>query len=130
MNNSAVKGIYEKEPLRLQREADDFTRKVETQKKQKLRTEDALKNGQGDVDKVITRIKDMIPSEEEVHGEMVKRAAMTHKVRHKKVLCNNTLGVNKALINQIESMRREIMFANTAIDTLKAAVSDLKHDAR
>jgi hypothetical protein len=83
-----------------------------------LRTEDAAKNTQKDVDKVKDRIKAMIPSKEDIHAELVKREQMTHKVRHKKVLLNNTIGVNKYLIECIDSMRREILFAKSAIGGL------------
>jgi len=96
----------------------------------RLRTEDAAKNTQKDVDTVIARIKNMIPSEENIHAELVKRAQMTHKKRHKQVLLNNTIGINKYMMECIDSMRREIMFAKSAIHSLNSSVGDLKTKAR
>jgi hypothetical protein len=72
----------------------------------------------------------MIPSKEDIHAEIVKRTQMTNKVRHKKVLLNNTIGINNSMKECIDSMRREIMFAKSAIGSLKSSVNDLKTSAR
>jgi hypothetical protein len=68
----------------------------------------------------------MIPSEEEVNRERVKRSQLINRVAHKKVLLNRTIGINTQLTHDINSMRREIMFANTAIATMKANIAECK----
>jgi predicted RecB family nuclease len=116
----------ESEPARLQREADDYTKNVETSKKKLLRANDAQKNTRAEVHGVEDKIRQMIPSEEEVNRERVKRSQLINRVAHKKVLLNRTIGINTQLTHDINSMRREIMFANTAIATMKANIAECK----
>jgi hypothetical protein len=116
----------ESEPGRLQREADDYTKNVEKSKKKLLRADDSAKNRIKEVEHVENNIKEMIPSEEEVHREAVKRSQLINRVAHRKVLLNRTYGINTAMIHEINSMRREIMFAQNAIETMKTKIADCK----
>ena len=64
----------EPETHRLQREADQYTKDVEHNKKDFQMKEDMRKNQQIAIDQVYKNIDAMIPSEEDVYREKVKRA--------------------------------------------------------
>lgn len=53
----------------------------------------------------------MIPSEEEYHQEQVQKGHIIHELANEKVRLNDTIGKNNHLKNEIQIMRKEIMFA-------------------
>jgi hypothetical protein len=59
---------------------------------------------------------------------MVKRLALHHKLRNKKVFLNNTIGENVHLKTKIDIMRKEIIFAQDAINAMTEAIEGLKVD--
>jgi hypothetical protein len=66
-----VGGPYEKEPARLQREADDYTKKLEHEKKNKLLKGDSMLNQEEVLNQINMRIKEKIPDESIAHRREV-----------------------------------------------------------
>jgi biotin synthase-related radical SAM superfamily protein len=60
-------GLYETEPQRLQREADEYTKMLEHERKRYLIMEDQYKQLSMEYDEKKEKIKQMIPSEEDFH---------------------------------------------------------------
>ena len=98
-------GLHEREELRLQREADDYTMLVEHKKKEYLVKEDQRKNLQKSIDGVVDKIKIAIPSEEAVKRDLCKKANLKARLVNKKVLLNDTMGNNKGLKVKIDVLR-------------------------
>lgn len=56
----------------------------------------------------------------------MKRLSLHHRLRNKKVRLNNTIGENVHLKTKIDIMRKEIIFAQDAINTMEAAIAELR----
>ena len=56
--------------------------------------------------------------------------SLKHKLEHEKVLLNNIKGENKYLVERINSMRFDIMFAKKSILMMESAIESLREDAR
>jgi hypothetical protein len=59
----------------------------------------------------------------------VKRLALHHKLRNRKVQLNDTIGENFHLKTNINIMRKEINFAKDAISSMTENIERLKYDA-
>ena len=125
-----IGGLYEKEPARLQREADAQTKKLEHEKKNYLLKEDFRKNQQEVLDQIHHRISEKIPDKVFEHRKEVKRLSLLHKLAHKKVMLNDTIGRNSALKVNIDIMRKEIIFAQDSINDMKVEIEALSQGAR
>jgi len=55
---------------------------------------------------------------------------LAHKLAHKKVMLNDTMGRTKTLKGSIDIMRKEIIFAQTSIDEMKTEIEILSNAAR
>jgi hypothetical protein len=66
-----VGGLHETEVQRLQREADEYTKMLEHERKRYLILEDQCKQMQTEFDEKKDKIKEMIPSEEDFHQQEV-----------------------------------------------------------
>jgi hypothetical protein len=62
-----VGGLKETEVQRLQREADEYTKRLEHERKRYLILEDQIKQMQTEFNEKKDKIKEMIPSEEDFH---------------------------------------------------------------
>ena len=71
-------GYYETEPQRLQREADEYTKALEHERKRYLILEDQYKQKQAEYHEQEEKIKKMIPSKEEEHKKQVKKNHVLH----------------------------------------------------
>ncbi len=59
----------------------------------------------------------------------MKRLALHHKLRKRKVQLNDTIGENFHLKTHINIMRKEINFAKDAISSMTDNIERLKYDA-
>lgn len=75
------------------------------------------------------QIKDKIPDEKKEHEAYVKRMSLHHQIANEEVLLNDTVGLNKGLIENINIMRKEIDFAKKCIQNMTAQIDGLKTDA-
>ena len=57
------------------------------------------------------KIKQLIPSEEEYHQVVVQKRHYLHILANEKVRLNDTVGRNNHLKNEINILRKEILFA-------------------
>jgi len=123
-------GLHEREELRLQREADDYTMLVEHKKKEYLVKEAQRKNLQKSIDGVVDKIKIAIPSEEAVKRDLCKKANLKARLVNKKVLLNDTMGNNKGLKVKIDVLRQDLLFAHASIGAMKEQIGVLKKRAQ
>mmetsp|Transcript_34684 Transcript_34684/g.33871 ORF Transcript_34684/g.33871 Transcript_34684/m.33871 type:complete len:135 (+) Transcript_34684:23-427(+) len=127
--SQAYGGLWETEPQRLQREADDYTKKLEHERKRYLILEDQYKQMENEYNEKKEKIKQMIPSEEQYHQQEVTRLHYRHMLANEKVRLNDTVGRNHHLKNEINIMRKEILFAKDSINKMQRQINKIKKDA-
>lgn len=120
---------YVTEVERLQGECDDYTKWLEHERKRCLILEDQYKNEMTRLDDIKNAIKENITDEKAEHDAEVKRLALHHNLRNKKVRLNHTIGENLDLKINIDIMRKEIIFAKDAIKAMNETIETLKTDA-
>lgn len=121
--------MYETEAQRLQREADNYTKKLEHERKKYLILEDQYKQTLETLNEIKAQIKQKIPDEKKEHEAWVKRMSLHHQIANEEVLLNDTVGVNKNLIDNINIMRKEILFAKDCITNMTSQINNLKSEA-
>lgn len=121
--------MYETEAQRLQREADTYTKLLEHERKKYLILEDQFKQQREVLEDIKKQIKDKIPDEKKEHEAYVKRMSLHHQIANEEVLLNDTVGINKGLIENINIMRKEIDFAKKCIANMTAQIDNLKQEA-
>lgn len=82
------------------------------------------------MDQIHHRISEKIPDKVFEHRKEVKRLSLLHKLAHKKVMLNDTIGRNSALKVNIDIMRKEIIFAQDSINDMKVEIEALSQGAR
>lgn len=118
--------MYETEANRLQREADDYTKNLEHEKKTLLITKDQYKQVGEQVKQINDRIKIKQPDPEIVYRENIKRDMLNARLANKKVLLNKTKGTVSNLKVNIDILRREIGFSHSSIIELTDEINVLK----
>jgi chromosome segregation ATPase len=126
---TSPKKEYVTEVERLQGECDDYTKWLEHERKRCLILEDQYKNEMMKLDEIKAKIKENITDEKAEHDAEVKRLALHHKLRNKKVRLNYVIGENLELKTNIDIMRKEIIFAKDAIKAMTETIEQLKTDA-
>ena len=121
--------LYETEADRLQREADNYTKKLEHERKALLILEDQYKSEKEKLDEILAKIAICIPDKKTEHQDQVKRASLHHQLQIEMVLLNNTLGINKQLQTEIAASRQEILFAESDKRKLRATIKELSTKA-
>ena len=121
-----VKGLYETEIQRLQREADQYTRALEQERKRFALVSDEFNQKQKTLDEIYASINQDIQSEEKEHEEAVKRAHLHHVIRNEEVRLNATIGENNIQKVNIDVMRKEIIFAKESIRDMQEQIEKLK----
>lgn len=125
-----IGGRYETEAQRLQREADEYTKKLEYERKKYLIGEDQYKQSQAEYNEMKKKIKEMIPSEEENHKKEVSRRHTLHVLANEKVRLNDTIGRNRHLKVEIDIMRKEIVFAKDSITKMERQITNLRNEIK
>ena len=118
--------MYETEPARLQREADDYTKNLEHERKRDLIIGDLYRQTKEQLDEIKGKIKEKIPNEVLEHREKVKLKSLHHGLANEKVLYNKTFGENRKLITKINIMRAELKFAKASIDDMEKTIISLR----
>jgi uncharacterized protein YeeX (DUF496 family) len=77
-------GLYETEVQRLQREADEYTKKLEHERKSYLLLEDQNKQLKTQLSTIYDEIKKKIPDAEDEKRKLVGRLSLHHKLEHEK----------------------------------------------
>ena len=124
-----VGGLHETEVQRLQREADDYTKKLEHERKRYLILEDQIKQMLTEYNEKKDKIKEMIPSEEDFHLQEVARRHVNHLLANERVHLNDTIGRNKYVKAEIDIMRKEILFAKDSIIKMQKQIGKIKKEA-
>ena len=122
-------GLHETEVQRLQREADDYTKKLEHERKRYLILEDQIKQMLTEYNEKKDKIKEMIPSEEDFHLQEVARRHVNHLLANERVHLNDTIGRNKYVKAEIDIMRKEILFAKDSIIKMQKQIGKIKKEA-
>ena len=101
-------GLYETEVQRLQREADEYTKKYEHERKSYLLLEDQQKQLKSQLTGIYDQIKSKIPDADVEKKKTVARLSLHHQLEHEKEKLNDTIGENNKLKVEIDIMRGEI----------------------
>jgi chromosome segregation ATPase len=126
---SAGGGIYESETLRLQKEVDRFTSKLELEKRKLFIIDEQIKQVKSELDErsdVITKIK---PSEFDSKKTNTKFSQTKNSVNIERVALNQTKAKNLQLRKQIDSLRKELTSAQNECKKLNKSINRTKRDA-
>lgn len=126
---SAGGGIYESETLRLQKEVDRFTSKLELEKRKLFIIDEQIKQVKSEFDErqdVITKIK---PSEFQSKKSNTKFSQAKNSVNIERVALNQTKAKNLQLRKQIDSLRKELTSAQNECKRLNKSINRTKRDA-
>ena len=93
-NTGAPGGLYETEIQRLQREADNYTRALEHERKRYAIINDEYNQEMKTLDEIYGKIKEKIPDEAQEHKKYVQRQSLHHQLQNEKVRLNDTIGEN------------------------------------
>ena len=155
---AARQGLYQTEPMRLQAEANQYTRQVEHERKRLLILTDTYKQTHEQLLEIKQKIEDKInensgggakktkkaltggdfhdrlyPEPQKIKTEDQEKAylkSLKNKLEHEKVLLNNIKGDNKGLYVRITSMRHEISFAKESIRKMEEAIQKFREETR
>mmetsp|Transcript_23943 Transcript_23943/g.36667 ORF Transcript_23943/g.36667 Transcript_23943/m.36667 type:complete len:130 (-) Transcript_23943:1074-1463(-) len=100
--------MYESEALRLQREADNFTKKFEHEKKRLMILEDQYKQACEELVEKQAQLKTVRPATAKVKKDVAMVKTMENQLEQNNVKYNNLQAENKNLRRQIDMMRKEM----------------------
>ena len=122
-------GMYETETLRLQREVDIFTQKLEHEKRKLLIVEEQIKQANVELDDRNRTVSQLKPSLLESKKTKIKMRSNTNNVNNERIKLNQTKARNEGLRREIDVLRKELRSANGEIGKLKNRIDDAKKDA-
>ena len=123
-------GIYETEAHRLQREADNFTKKYEHEKKRFMIIDDqykqALKEKKGKEDELYKNR----PTTALQKKDKIKQKQLENQLEKGQVTFNNTFSKNEEAKKRIDMMRKEASTAKRVIESLEKDIGRMRDDIR
>lgn len=122
-------GIYESETQRLQREADNFTKKLEHERKRFMILEDQLKQAQSEFDEKKISLKKVRPPTAQQKKDVHKIKLLENQLEKVSVKYNDTVSTNKVLRSEVDALRKEHKNAFKVTNVLKKEIRKCKDNA-
>jgi len=104
-----MSGIYISETVRLQRETDSFTKKLEHEKRQLMVIDDQIKQAKAEIEEKKAKIKAIKPTREELKKRNAAVNNIQKSIRNEELKLNETNASNQDLKRSIDIHRKEIM---------------------
>lgn len=107
--SKGMSGIYVSETVRLQKETDAFTKKLEHEKRQLMVVEDQIKQALAEIEEKKAKIKAIKPSKEELKKRNAAVNNIQKSIRNEELRLNETNASNQLLKREIDVHRKEII---------------------
>jgi chromosome segregation ATPase len=102
-------GINIPETVRLQRETDQFTKKLEHEKRQLMIVEDQIKQALAEIEEKKEKIKSIKPSQEDQRKRNSAVTNIQKGIRNDELRLNQTNADNQAMKWEIDTHRKEVI---------------------
>ena len=134
MSNSTyskgMSGIYVSETVRLQKETDAFTKKLEHEKRQLMVVEDQIKQAMAEIEEKMNKIKAIKPTREELRKRNAAINNIQKAIRNEELRLNETNSKNQDMKQEIDIHRKEIMSTSSQIHRYKRKIGDTMKKAK
>ena len=124
----ANSGMRMNEKKRLEKETDVFTKQLEMEKRRQMILEDQIRQFRIEIEEKEERIKSIRPDTETEKALRVKLKNLRNAQKNEELKLNETTSKNKALKREINTMRRDLISADTEIANLKGSIEKLMKD--
>lgn len=125
-NNGA---LLETEQMRLQKEVDTFTQKLEHEKRRLLIVEEQIKQVNEELGERDRSVKQLKPSQLMEKKSNIKMNSTSKNVNNERVKLNQTKARNQKLRGEIDVLRKEMTSAQNEIDNLRKGIKRNKREA-
>lgn len=128
--SKGMSGIYISETVRLQRETDQFTKKLEHEKRQLMVIEDQIKQALAEIEEKKGKIKAIKPSTEELRKRNAYINNKQKAIRNEELKLNETNAKNQSLKWEIDVHRKEIMSTAKQIQKYNKKITKTMRNAK
>lgn len=128
--SKGMSGIYVSETVRLQKETDQFTKKLEHEKRQLMIVEDQIKQAMAEIEEKKAKIKSIKPTKEEDRKRNAAASNLLKTIRNEELRLNETNAKNQTLKKEIDVHRKEIKSIAKQIKKYNRRIKDAKKKAR
>ncbi len=126
--SSTQKGLYESETQRLQREADNFTKELESQKRKEAKYKTDLAKEAEALKKLKDQIRDKRPSTREQKQKAATIKRLENQLDKEIVQYNQTVSENKGLRREIDKYRKDRKAADEIFSKLQKQKQGIEAD--
>jgi len=123
-------GIYESEAHRLQREAENFTKKFEHERKRFMILEDHYKQALKEKKAKEEELKKMRPSTANMKKDKIKLRQLENQLEKGQVSYNNVLSSNQTTKKKIDMMRKETSTSKRVVASLEKDIEKKRKEIR
>lgn len=121
--------LYESEQMRLQKEVDNFTQKLEHEKRRLLIIEEQIKQVTEELQERDRSVKQLVPTQLNEKKSNIKMNSTSKGVKVEQIKLNETKAKNQRLRDQINQLRKEMTSSLNEIATLKKNIKRNKGEA-
>ena len=127
--NTMVGGMYEPESIRLQREVDEFTQRLEHEKSHLLIIEEQIKQVASELDERNQNVKRLKPDQLQEKMTKIKISSSQKSVNNERIRLNMTKAKNQEYQRQINMLRKELTSSRNECDRYERAIKKSKKEA-
>lgn len=120
---------YESETVRLQKEVDTFTQKLEHEKRRLLILEEQIKQVNEELEDRDRSVKSLKPSYLMEKKSNIKLQSNAKNVNAEKLKLNQTKAKNSKLRGEIDMLRKELSSSSNEVERLKKGIKKTKKEA-
>ena len=106
--NTMVGGMYEPESIRLQREVDEFTQRLEHEKSHLLIIEEQIKQVHSELEERNSNVKSLQPTQLQDKMTKIQIGSTQQKVNNERLRLNMTKAKNEEYRRSIDLLRKEL----------------------
>lgn len=127
--NTMVGGMYEPESIRLQREVDEFTQRLEHEKSHLLIIEEQIKQVASELDERNQNLKRLKPDQLQEKMTKIKISSSQKSVNNERIRLNMTKAKNQEFQRHINMLRKELTSSRNECDRYERAIKKSKKEA-
>ena len=127
--HTMVGGMYEPESIRLQREVDEFTQRLEHEKSHLLIIEEQIKQVQSELEERSQNVKALRPSQFQEKQTQIKITSTNKMVNNERIRLNMTKAKNQQLRFQIDMLRKELTSSKNECSRYDKSIKKSRREA-
>ena len=127
--NTMVGGMYESESIRLQREVDEFTQRLEHEKSHLLIIEEQIKQVNSELEERNSNVKALQPTQLQDKMTKIQINSTQQKVNNERLRLNMTKAKNVELRRQIDLLRKELTSSKNECERYSKTIKKSKKEA-